>query len=299
MNQLEAIRAFCLVAQHKSFTLAAQQMHVSVTMVSRYVKNLEQHLGCLLLKRNTRKIFLTEIGTRYFEQIKPLINQFEAVNTQISDLSSTPQGTLTLSTSTELGSLYFVELVDKYQRAYPDVKLDIHLTNTPVDLFNSEVDLVFRIAPALPDANHIAQTICHSSLSLWASPDYLKKFGIPKSISELNQHRLLFFKHNVRKNQWLFALGGEHISHQFDWAMTSNSGRFLNEAAAAAQGIIQAPKYSVNHYVEQGKLVEVLPQYTLSPLTIAAIYPHRYALSNRVKSFVEFARDHFSNHPIP
>ncbi|MDI4651213.1 MULTISPECIES: LysR family transcriptional regulator [Pseudoalteromonas] len=299
MNKLEAVRALCLVAEYKSFTRAAKQMQLSTTMVSRHVKQLEQNLGCLLLKRNTRKVCLTDAGQNYVLQMKPLLNKFNEVDEEISGLSQAPSGKLAISASIEFGCQYLTPLISQYQHAFPDVKLDIVLSNTPVDLFDSQIDLAFRVAPSLPDASHIAQTVCHSSLSLWASPAYLKIHGTPTDIAALSEHRLLFFSHHIRHDQWIFLLDGQHVCRKFNWAMTSNNGRFLNEAAAAGDGIIQAPRYSVAPFIKSGELVEVLAQHTLNPLTIAAVYPHRYALSNRVKSFVELAKLYFSQHPIP
>ena len=299
MNKLEAVRALCLVAEYQSFTRAAKQMQLSTTMVSRHVKQLEQNLGCLLLKRNTRKVCLTDAGQNYVLQMKPLLNKFNEVDEEVSGLSQAPSGKLAISASIEFGCQYLAPLVSQYQNAFPDVKLDIVLSNTPVDLFDSQIDLAFRVAPSLPDASHIAQTVCHSSLSLWASPAYLKKHGTPIDIAALSEHRLLFFSHHIRHDQWIFLLDGQHVCRKFNWAMTSNNGRFLNEAAAAGDGIIQAPRYSVAPYIKSGELVEVLAEHTLKPLTIAAVYPHRYALSNRVKSFVELAKHYFSQHPIP
>ena len=299
MNKLEAVRALCLVAEYQSFTRAAKQMQLSTTMVSRHVKQLEQNLGCLLLKRNTRKVCLTDAGQNYVLQMKPLLNKFNEVDEEISGLSQAPSGKLAISASIEFGCQYLTPLISQYQHAFPDVKLDIVMSNTPVDLFDSQIDLAFRVAPSIPDANHIAQTVCHSSLSLWASPTYLKKHGTPIDIAALSEHRLLFFSHHIRHDQWIFLLDGQHVCRKFNWAMTSNNGRFLNEAAAAGDGIIQAPRYSVAPILKSGELVEVLAHHTLNPLTIAAVYPHRYALSNRVKSFVELAKHYFSQHPIP
>lgn len=299
MNKLEAIRAICLVAEYQSFTQAAKQMQLSTTMVSRCVKQLEQNLGCLLLKRNTRKVCLTDAGQNYVLQMKPLLNKFNEVDKELSALSQTPNGKLAISASIEFGCQYLAPLVNQYQHDFPDVKLDIVLSNTPIDLFDSQIDLAFRVAPSLPDASHIAQTLCHSSLSLWASPAYLKKHGTPTDIAALSEHRLLFFSHHIRHDQWIFLLDGQHVCRKFNWAMTSNNGRFLNEAAAAGDGIIQAPRYSVAPYIKSGELVEVLTEHTLKSLAIAAVYPHRYALSNRVKSFVELAKHYFSQHPIP
>ncbi|WP_281560612.1 LysR family transcriptional regulator [Thalassomonas sp. RHCl1] len=299
MNKFDAMRAFCFVAERGSFASAADEMAVSATMISRYVKQLEQSLGCLLLKRNTRKVYLTDAGNQYLQQIRPLLHKINQVEQQVSELAHEPAGKLTISASIEFGGLYLAPLIDLYREKFPRVALEFTLSNTPVDLFDSGVDLVFRVAPALPNASHIAQVVCTSRLSLWASPAYLARYGMPEKPEDLHQHKLLFFKHSIRKEQWLFVVEGEQKAIKFHWDWMSDNGRLLNEAAAHDMGIIQAPSYSVAPWVEKGLLVEVIPTYSIKPLTISAIYPHRYDLSNRVKTFVELAKGYFKDNPVP
>lgn len=298
MNKIEAMQAFCLVAEHHSFSLAAKKMTISATMVSRYVKQLEQSLGCLLLKRNTRKVFLTDAGEQYLLQVKPLLKKLNQIENQMHEFHTEPSGKLTISTSIEFGGQYMAPLIARYRSEYPKVALNFMLSNTPVDLFNSDTDLVFRVAPLLPNASHIAQEVCTSTLSFWANPDYLKKFGTPKTPEQLSDHKLLFFNHSIRNEHWLFNINNETRAIKLSWDWTSNNGRLLNEAAAQGQGIIQAPRYSVADYVEEESLIEVMAEFAIENLTIAAIYPHRYELSNRVKTFVEMAKAHFKENPI-
>ncbi len=299
MNKITALTAFCLTAEHLNFSHAANEMGISTTMVSRYVKQLEQELGCLLLKRNTRKVFLTEAGEQYRNHVKPLLKKLHLVDSQMRQLKNEPSGELRISTTAEFGGQYLAPLIALYQAQYPQVKLNIRIDNTPIDLFDDKTDLAFRVAPSLSNASYIAQKVAQSRLSLWASPDYLKKYGTPENLDELAHHQLLFFNHSLRKAQWLFIVNGERRLIKLDWSWTSNSGKLLNEAAANAQGIIQAPSYSVARYVTEKRLVEILPEYSMNQLQISAMYPHRYELSTRVKTFVELAKHYFSERPIP
>lgn len=299
MNKLEAMRAFTLICEKHSFAAAAKEMHLSATMVSRYIKQLEEHLGCLLLKRNTRKVLLTEAGEQYRQQITPLLKKLNIVEQQISHYSDVPQGHLNISASIEFGGIYLAPLVGLYRQQYPQVKLAFNLLNTPVDLLSSDIDLVFRVAPQLPDSSFIAQPVCTTRLALWASPEYLANAPSLESIDHLHQHQLLFFNHSVRKEQWIFNQANKQQQIKLPWAWRSNNGRLLNEAAATGQGIIQAPAYSVASYVAKGQLREVLPQHSISPMNISAIYSHRYDLSCRIKTFVTMAKDYFITNPLP
>ena len=293
------MQAFCLVAEHQSFSQAAAELGVSATMVSRYIKQLEKQLGCLLLKRNTRKVYVTDAGQYYLQQIKPVLKKLDGIEQSMHNLNDEPTGQLTISASLEFGGQYLAPLIKLYRAKCPKVQLNLNLTNEPVDLFSSEVELAFRVAPMLPNASHIAQEVCNSRLALWASSEYLAKNKVPQSIEELHQHELLFFAHSIRKDQWIFNKGNQLETKRFNWAWSSNNGRLLNEAAAGNQGIIQAPAYSVAKYVKQGLLQEVLPEHSIADLAISAVYPHRYELSNRVKSFVEMAKTYFKENPIP
>jgi len=298
MNKIEAMRAFCLVADHYSFSAAAQTMNLSNTMVSRHVKQLEQHLGCLLLKRNTRKVYLTDAGKQYRQHIKPILKKLDLIEHQMHEFNVKAVGKLNISTSLEFGGQYLAPLIELYRKKHPKVALNLTLSNTPVDLFNSEIDLVFRIAPNLPNASHIAQSICTSTLSLWASPDYLSTAGTPNNPEQLREHKLLFFNHSIRKDHWLFNKSNQMIAMKLPWDWTSNNGRLLNEAAANGQGIIQAPKYSVAPYVSKGDLIEIMPEFSIKNLTISAVYPHRSELSSNIKYFVEMAKNYFKNNPV-
>ncbi len=299
MNKIEAMKAFCLTAEYLNFSQAAKEMDVSTTMVSRYVKQLEQELGCLLLKRNTRKVFITEAGEQYRNSIKPILKKLHLVDNQMRQLKSEPSGELKISTTAEFGGQYLAPLIALYREQYPQVKLNIRIDNVPIDLFDDKTDLTFRVAPSLTNASYIAQKVGQSRLTLWASPEYLTQCGYPESLDDLAQHQLLFFNHSLRKEQWIFNENSERRLVKFNWAWTSNSGKLLNEAAANGQGIIQAPSYSVARYVNNKSLIEVLPEYAVNNLQVSAMYPHRYELSARVKTFVELAKIYFAEHPIP
>jgi len=287
-----------LVCENQSFVAAANTLDVSPTMISRYIKQLEQEYGCLLFTRNTRKVFLTEAGEQYRNHITTILEKLKLAEREIAEYNDIPQGKLTISASIEFGGIYLAPLIKKYREKFPHVQLQINLTNTPVDLLESGTDLVFRVAPTLSDSNLIAQPICFTRLALWASQKYLSKNGLPKNITELKDHQLLFFSHSVRKNQWIFSIDDQHQTVKLPWAWSSNNGRLLNEAAAAGQGIIQAPNYSVDSYVRKKQLVEVMPELSVEQLSISAVYPHRYDLSSRIKTFVEMAKQYFSSNPI-
>lgn len=298
MNKFAAIQAFCLVCEQSSFAKVAKQLSISPTMVGRYIKQLEQQLGTLLVKRTTRSMTITEAGKLYYHQVQPLLIKLNEAEQQLNKFSDIPQGKLRISSSIEFGGQYLAPVVASYHQLYPKVELSVNLTNEPVDIAKGEVDLVFRIAPKLANASLKTVPICYSRLAFWASSDYLAKYEDIKTIEALADHQLLFFEHSIRPNQWLYQQGNEVKEICLPWAWKSNNGRILNEAAALGQGIIQAPSYSVKQYVANEQLVEVLPQHSLKQLTISAVYQHSYQFSLAIKTFVEHAKIYFKQHPI-
>ena len=298
MNQIEAIKAFCALCQQGSFSAAAKALNTSTTMVSRYVKQLENELGCLLVKRNTRQVHVTQAGRHYLTEVAPIMNSFENLQKQMQQYNSQPQGRLTISSSIEFGGQYLSPVIASYSKKYPEVDMEVTLTNQPVDIWNDDVDVALRVAPALPEASFIAQPICYSKLATWASPEYLSRNGIPLSLDDLARHRLLFFSHSIRSNTWIFDQAGKRIEQSFNWTWRSNNGRLLNESAAIGDGIIQAPSYSVAEYVANGRLVEILPELSISRLAISAVYPHSYEYSSSIKALVTELKAYFELNPI-
>lgn len=301
-NKIEAMKAYCLVCQHRSFTKAAVELNLSATMISRYIKQLEDSLGCLLIKRTTRSFAITEAGKEYYKSITPLLTQLAngltAINDGMEKYQQQPHGSLRVSSSIEFGGQYLAPLIARFKRQFPAVNLSFNLTNEPVDLINDEADLVLRVAPQLANASLIAIPVCYSRLSLWASPDYLSAGTVPNNLEELAEHQLLFFEHSLRRHQWIFNQGGEQVEKKYQWAWSTNNGRLLNEAASQGQGIIQAPSYSVAKYVAEGTMEEVMPEYAVQPLTISAVYQHSAEYSKSIKSFVELAKAYFSENPL-
>ncbi|NMP33182.1 LysR family transcriptional regulator [Thalassotalea sp. M1531] len=299
MNKLDAIKAFCLVCQEQSFTQVAKSMRLSPAMVGRYIRQLEEQLGTLLVKRTTRQMAITQAGKLYYQKVSPLLAELTLIEQELSSFSDMPKGQLKVSASIEFGGQYLAPIIAQYRQLYPNVELSFDLTNEPIDITQGAVDLVFRVAPTLANASLKVIPICTSKLAMWAHPKYLLQYPKITAIEDLANHQLLFFEHSLRSDQWIFLKNGEIQEVKLPWAWKTNNGRLLNEAAAQSQGIIQAPSYSVAGYVEQGLLVEVLSEHSIQPLTISAIYQHSYQYSLAIKTFVELAKNYFLLQPLP
>ena len=295
MNKLEAINAFCLVAKNSNFSLSARQLGVSPTMVSKHIQSLESHLSCRLFNRNTRKVQLTEAGKIFYKKVSPLLSQLQDLDREMASFAQTPKGPFRISASIEFGSQFLAPVICRFCEQYPEVELQLDLSNDRVSLLEEDVELAIRVAPHLPDSNLIAVPVASTDLKTWASPEYLARMGVPANPADLKSHRCLFFSQTPRANTWLFNIGHKLTELPFKWYWSSDNGRVLNEAAACGEGVVQAPEYSVYQYRDRGKLVEILPQYCLREMPISAIYSHRRDLSVNIRQFIQLLRQYFSD----
>jgi len=186
-----------------------------------------------------------------------------------------------------------VPAIDAYQRAYPDVKVLMTLHNSQVNLSEGNFDLSILVTDTL-DLGVVARKIAQTRLCTYASPGYIAEYGEPHSIDELNSHRCLHYTDTPHKDYWVFNDADEEVKIRVNWHFASNNGRALCQAAALGMGITQAPELSVMNYLEQGKLIEILPNYRISPLKIYATYLQRRFLPAKLATFVDFLIKYFA-----
>ncbi len=293
MSEINQARAFCAIVEQMNIRKAAVVFGVSATMMSKYLKALEDDLGCHLINRNTRTISLTDAGRHYYQHIKPVLQDWRDLKDHMSHFADEIFGHLKITATIEFGGIYLAAIIKQYRADCPHVALELVLTNRTLNLLDEDIDLAIRVAPKLPDSGMIAVPVGQTKLRLWASPQYLSRSGQPQAPEDLHQHACLFFSQTPRANTWLFSQAGQNFELSFDWQWQTDNGRLLNEAAAAGMGIIQAPDYSVADYVKQGRLVEVLAAYRLQPMNISAIYPQRNSVSPKLSHLIELLKQHF------
>lgn len=286
MNKIQALKVFVTIVKFNSIRRAADHLDFSSTMASRYLKMLESDVGCRLINRNTRQLSLTEAGKQYHDHALRIIDLMQQADLELQNFNQQPKGKLTVSASVEFGSQYLAPFINSFLIEYPDIDLNIELTNEPVNLFTSNIDIAIRVAPTLLDSGLIAQPLINSRLSCWCSPKFYRNIEPILVIDDLNPHPLLQFNHDSRPDSWIFNIDNQLLTKTFNWHWRSNSGRLLNEAAVQGQGIIQAPNYSVAQYVKNGQLIEVLSQAAVDPLPISAVYRHKSAGTIAIKAFV-------------
>ncbi len=292
MDKLNNIQVFCRSVELGTFAAVAREKNVSAMMISKYVAQLERSLGVVLLNRTTRSLNLTEAGNAYYEKSKVILESLSELDNSVSQIGDSVKGLLKVSAPIDFGGTYMVEAIEAFQQRHPEVKISMTLDNKHQNLRDGLFDIVILVTDCL-DLGVVARKIKDTELGTYAAPDYLTEHGTPESIEDLAKHRCLHYLNTPHGDSWIFKDQGELIKIKHDWSFSTNNGRALSQAAALGMGVIRAPKLSVNDYLLQGKLVEILPQYRIPTLSIYATYLQKRYYPAKVSSFVNFLQEYF------
>lgn len=287
MNHLLAMRVFVSVVESGSFSRAAERMRLSTTATSRYVSQLERHLGARLIQRNTRSLNLTDTGQNYFERCGQILADIDAAEASASAADSRPQGTLRISVPYCLGMRYIGPLLPAFRAQYPDLALEVNYSDRAVDLVQEGIDVAVRITNELK-TNLIARRLATVRMALCASPAYLSKHGTPANPEALRQHNCLTYTYSVFGNSWQFRHGDTEVAVPVEGDFLSNSADMLRRAALNGLGVILQPTFLVGADLRSGRLLPLLPEYEAHSHGAYAVYLTGARRSARVKAFVDF-----------
>jgi DNA-binding transcriptional LysR family regulator len=297
MDKFEAMRVFCTVIEAGGFASAADRMGVSTSAVSRHVAQLEAELNVRLLNRTTRRMSPTEEGFSYFERCTQLLADLEEAEASVSGKARRPRGRLRLTAPIALATLRLAPAFAAFALAYPDVTLDIVLSDGIADFAEEGLDLAIRVGRVGSD-NLVARRIGETALLVAASPDYLARAGTPLLPEELSRHACLTYAFASMGNQWVFEnQNGEFETVRIGGSINANNGMFLAEMAAAGCGIVQAPCFILQPLIERGQLVRLFALQSARRLPIQAVYPTRRHLSAKVQAMTGFLEEWFRTTP--
>jgi DNA-binding transcriptional LysR family regulator len=288
--QLGSIELFCLAVEQASFTGAANIAGVTPAAVSRSIGRLEERLGVRLFVRTTRQIRLTDGGRRYYEQCRQALSQLVEAEREVSGAQVAPAGALRISLPTPYAHYRVLPLLPKFRALYPEVSVEVHVSNRNIDFAGDNFDLAVRGRdPA--DSSLVARKLEDAELVLVAAPSYLKLAGVPASIAALEAHECIQFDlpRTGRKIPWTFQVDGKRTDVATSGAYTCSED-FLAMAtlARSGAGIAQVYRFIVEEDLRDGRLVEVLAQHGGAARPFILLYPHARHLSLRVRTFVEF-----------
>lgn len=287
------MRTFVCVAETGSFTAAAQRLDLTTSYVSRTIATLESHLQTRLLHRTTRRIALTEAGQRYLLRCEQILGYLAEAEAEAGEAHARPAGNLKVHAMTGIGQHYLIQAIAEYSEKYPDVSFDLTLANRTTDILDEGYDISVVIAQELPDSGFIYKQLGSTCSVLCAAPAYLEKHGTPRLPAELAAHRCLRLVNNVMSlDRWLLdGPDGKELVSVERTPFQVNTGDAMTEAIRAGMGIGALPVYSAINGLKDGSLVRVLPNHSLFPLGIYALYPSRQFLDAKIRTWVEFLRE--------
>lgn len=299
MDRLDDLKLFTLVAETKSFTKAADRLGLSKSAASRRVAELEARLGARLFHRTTRSISLTQVGQGFCQRVSQILGELEEAERSVTSEHAAPRGTLKVAAPMSFGLSHLAPVLCTYMERYPEVQVDMDVSDRFVDLVEEGYDVAVRIG-RLKDSSLVARRICPIRMVVCASPAYLDRRGTPKTPAELAEHDCLLYTNSQSFDQWGFrtAPGSDQTqSIRVQGRMRVSNGDVLRQAALAGLGVVVLPSFIVGDDLVSGKLRGILTDYTVSEGALHALYPANRHLSPKVRAFVDLLAASFG--PVP
>ncbi|MEP0020819.1 MULTISPECIES: LysR substrate-binding domain-containing protein [Marinobacter] len=286
MQRWEGVNEFVAVAETESFTRAAKRLDVSTAHVSRQISALEDRLSTRLFYRTTRRVSTTEAGQIYYQHCRQILDALEQAERSMTNMQLVPQGRLRLTAPVTYGEKSIAPLVNDFVLRYPELDVEMKLTNQQLDLVAEGYDLAVRLGK-LDDSSLMARRLAARTLYVCASPAYLAVHGTPHSLSELEHHNCL----QGNLGYWRFQDAGHPRNVRIRGNVRCDSGRALLDAALKGVGIVQLPDYYVGPALDAGTLIPLLTHYQEDDDGIWAVYPHNRHLSPKVRMLLDYFVD--------
>lgn len=290
MIDLNDMIIFARVVDAGSISGAAREIGQPKSTISRRIKQLEENLGVRLLQRTTRSLKLTELGAVFYERCKRVETEAEEAERSVSQGQEAPRGVLRVTAPVETGVTQLGELIAEYSKKFPEVLIQLDLSNRFVDLVEEGYDLAIR-AGQLSDSTLVARHLASSRMVVCSSPEYVKVHGTPTTPDELKEHTLLLYGNTLQKSTYDFTSVHGIASVQLEPQHSANSLYVLRNMVRAGCGITLLPYSHVREDFEQGKLVQLLKEWKLPEGGVYAVYPSPRHLTPKVRSFIDFLSD--------
>ncbi|HEV2677751.1 MAG TPA: LysR family transcriptional regulator [Aliidongia sp.] len=296
-DRFGTVAAFVAVARRLNFAAAARALGVNGATISRRVRRLEEQLGARLLTRTTRRVALTEAGIAYFERCENVLAVLEEADLTVAMLNDArPRGLLRINLPIAFGRMHVAPLLPAFLDRYPDLRLDVSLSDAMVDLVHQQVDVALRIAD-LADSSLIARRLASNRRLLCASPAYLVRRGVPATPAELERHDCLHYTPHSPVDAWHLTGPEGSVTVPVSGVLRADSGETLYLAALAGHGIIMTPMFLAHEALARGDLVPILEGWASAPSAIYAIQPTRRLIPPKARVFVDFLAEQFAGTP--
>lgn len=296
MDGFSDLAFFSLLVKQGSLAAAAQQLGVTPPAVSKRLAALERRLGVRLLQRTTRRIGLTPEGETYLVDGARVLEELETLERAVAGGRATPKGLLRVSATLGFGRKHVAPVLSKYAKKFPEVEVQLQLSDRPVDLVEEGFDLQVRLGEP-PDARHTARLIAHNRRVLCASPAYLRRVATPVKPRDLAQHACLFIRESDETfGAWHFSAGSRTETVKVRGPLASNDGESVFGWALDGHGLMVRSLWETAAYLRSGRLVEVMPDWRLPPADVHVLFPTRSYLAAKTRALIDMLVAAFEPH---
>jgi LysR family transcriptional regulator, transcriptional activator for dmlA len=277
-----------LVARHASLSAAARELNLTPPAVTKRLAQMEQRLGVRLLNRTTRSLSLTAEGELYLAHAGRILADIREMEEQVVGRGGAPKGLLRVNATLGFGRTTIAPLISRFAKAYPDVAVQLRLTDRPLDLVEEAFDLGIRFG-ALPDTRLSARKVMSNRRFLCAAPSYLKQFGEPQTLAQLGAHHcILHRQNNDAPGVWRLTKGRKSESVKVGGTLSSNDGDVVLNWALDGHGILLRSEWDAQKYLASGRLRQVLKDYRPEPADLFVYYPSGRNMPVRLRAFIDF-----------
>jgi DNA-binding transcriptional LysR family regulator len=298
MDHMAAMRAFVRVVEVGTFTRAAQLLNIPKPTLSKLIQGLEAHLRTRLLNRTTRRVTVTADGAAYFERVISILADVDELDGSMTLSQASPKGKLRIDVGTSLALLIIIPALPDFHARYPDIQIDLGVSDRPVDLLSENVDCVLR-AGTLTDQSLIARRIGEFDFVTCAAPSYLARCGEPLHPSDLesDNHTMVGFFHAAsgRPHAFNFTRGEEQHEIQGRYVIAVNDSTAYVAAALAGLGVAAAPTFMIQEHIASGALRPLLAGWSTDIIPLYVVYPPNRHLSTKLRIFVDWIADLFAS----
>jgi len=296
MYDLNLMIIFAHVVNEQGFSAAARKLGVSRSSVSKAVAKLEQSLGASLLNRSTRHLSLTEVGASFFDYCTRIHEEADQAHKMIESLNSQPRGVLKVAASVAFGTLHIAPAVGDFLHLYPELDIDMTITDRTVDLAEEGYDLVICVTRNPPEAL-VAKKLAPIRRRLCATPDYFKQFGIPQSPQALTAHNCLDYIHSGDSGLWRFEIAGNETLVPVSGRLRINDDEALSQVVLGGFGLALLPTFFIGKEIQSKRLQSVLPEYIPIDQYVYALYLPKRNLPLKTRALIDFLSERFGAEP--
>jgi len=295
MDKLRAITIFRRVIELGSFKDAAEDLNLSKAAISKNINELETYLKSPLINRTTRKMHITEAGELYYNQIRTILDELANADLSITESTCQLTGLLRVSLPMSVGLTVINPAICKFMNLYPEVKIEIIMSDQYIDLLEQGVDVSIRGFGKLENSSLKSRKIMDIERVICASPNYLKRASPLTTIEDIDSHNCLIYSLSSSPTSWIFRNEDNvRIINLGQSSFKANNSIALKQAALSDLGIVLIPKVLVKSELETGKLIKLLPDWKADPHSLNAIYPYHREMSRKLRTFIDFLVSYFS-----